>query len=87
MSELLKKSLVSSQGDDARQLSVFEEAFSNNARKKIVECSMIFVTLQELLEKSNTRTSFIANFFEKYWENLIGFVRDLLNWSIDNDTK
>ena len=91
MSELLKKCLgsgISGDETDARNyLVIFEEYFVHSVHRKIVENSIIFIELQEILEGEGIKVGFIGNFFDKYWENLRQFIQDMIAWSIDNEKK
>jgi hypothetical protein len=48
----------------------------------MVEISIIFIVFEEIIEKDSIKTGLNTNFFEKYWENLIEFIKGLLTWSI-----
>ena len=53
----------------------------------MVEISIIFIIFEEIIDKDNIKTALNTNFFEKYWDNLIEFMKGLLTWSIENDPK
>ena len=40
-----------------------------------------------MLVKSNVKVPFNFNFFEKYWENVISFMSDLVGWSVESELK